>query len=85
MQLCDLYENDCIFDKFDCAFSGDGSHLATGTYSNCFRALSVEGMEKGDAGADVTLEASRDPQRKRLQTPAKVRQPQSNATKRHDM
>ncbi|EIE21400.1 protein phosphatase 2A regulatory subunit PR55 [Coccomyxa subellipsoidea C-169] len=70
-RLCDLYENDCIFDKFDCAFSGDGSHLATGTYSNCFRALSVEGMEEGEAGADVTLEASRDPQRKRLQTPAK--------------
>lgn len=22
--LCDLYENDCIFDKFECMFSGDG-------------------------------------------------------------
>ncbi|CAL8469686.1 g9227 [Coccomyxa elongata] len=70
-RLCDLYENDCIFDKFDCAFSGDGSHLATGTYSNCFRALSIEGMEENEAGADVTLEASRDPQRKRLHTHAK--------------
>lgn len=24
-KLCDLYENDCIFDKFECSFSGDGS------------------------------------------------------------
>ena len=23
-KLCDLYENDCIFDKFECSFSGDG-------------------------------------------------------------
>jgi serine/threonine-protein phosphatase 2A regulatory subunit B len=22
--LCDLYENDCIFDKFECMISGDG-------------------------------------------------------------
>jgi serine/threonine-protein phosphatase 2A regulatory subunit B len=24
-KLCDLYENDCIFDRFDCNFSGDGT------------------------------------------------------------
>ena len=24
-KLCDLYENDCIFDKFECMFSGDGT------------------------------------------------------------
>ena len=24
-KLCELYENDCIFDKFECTFSGDGS------------------------------------------------------------
>ncbi|RCI04108.1 protein phosphatase 2A regulatory subunit cdc55 [Rhizopus stolonifer] len=33
-KLCDLYENDCIFDKFECTFSGDGSHIMTGSYSN---------------------------------------------------
>ena len=37
LQLCDLYENDCIFDKFDCSISGDGKHFCTGTYSNFFR------------------------------------------------
>ncbi|KAG0741958.1 hypothetical protein G6F57_006302 [Rhizopus arrhizus] len=33
-KLCDLYENDCIFDKFECSFSGDGNTLMTGSYSN---------------------------------------------------
>ena len=76
VQLGDLYENDCIFDKFDCCFSGDGSHVATGTYSNCFRVIS-RGEAAGSAPAsDIALEASRDPQRKRLQqTPSKACHP----------
>lgn len=40
LQLCDLYENDCIFDKFDCCVSGDGTRLATGSYSNLFKVCS---------------------------------------------
>lgn len=32
LQLCDLYENDSIFDKFECCLSGDGLHVATGSY-----------------------------------------------------
>ncbi|KAJ3033965.1 protein phosphatase 2A regulatory subunit cdc55 [Rhizophlyctis rosea] len=35
-KLCDLYENDCIFDKFECTFSGDGSNVLTGSYNNYF-------------------------------------------------
>jgi serine/threonine-protein phosphatase 2A regulatory subunit B len=27
-KLCDLYENDCIFDKFECTFSGDGKYAS---------------------------------------------------------
>ncbi|KAI3736000.1 hypothetical protein L6452_15530 [Arctium lappa] len=30
--LCDLYENDSIFDKFECCLSGDGKRVATGSY-----------------------------------------------------
>ena len=26
-RLGDLYENDCIFDKFECAASGDGQYV----------------------------------------------------------
>lgn len=25
-KLCDLYENDCIFDKFECSLSGSGEY-----------------------------------------------------------
>lgn len=32
LQLCDLYENDSIFDKFECCLSGDGLRVATGSY-----------------------------------------------------
>lgn len=32
--LCELYENDFIFDKFRCSFSYDGKLLFTGSYDN---------------------------------------------------
>ncbi|GJD12109.1 Serine/threonine-protein phosphatase 2A 55 kDa regulatory subunit B beta isoform [Galdieria sulphuraria] len=32
--LCELYENDFIFDKFRCSFSHDGKLLFTGSYDN---------------------------------------------------
>jgi len=35
-KLCDLYESDFIFDKFECHLSGDGSKLITGSYHNIF-------------------------------------------------
>lgn len=35
-KLCDLYENDCIFDKFECSTSYDGNLLLTGSYHNTF-------------------------------------------------
>ncbi|CAN6456972.1 unnamed protein product [Victoria cruziana] len=36
-RLCDLYENDAIFDKFECCLSGDGLRVATGSYRFAFR------------------------------------------------
>ena len=66
-QLCDLYENDCIFDKFDCCLSGDGQHVASGSYSNLYRVFGCSN------GSDVVLESSRDPLRRRLQAPQRVR------------
>lgn len=38
-KLCDLYENDCIFDKFECTFSGDGQCVLFRTTSFCPRPL----------------------------------------------
>ncbi|XP_020231182.1 serine/threonine protein phosphatase 2A 55 kDa regulatory subunit B beta isoform isoform X1 [Cajanus cajan] len=39
-KLPELYNNDCIFDKFECCFSGDGLHFATGSYSNLLQIFS---------------------------------------------
>lgn len=35
-KLCDLYENDSIFDKFECCWSSNSSQLLTGSYNNTF-------------------------------------------------
>lgn len=61
-RLCDLYENDSIFDKFDCCVNGRGDAIATGSYNNLFRVFGTWNNH------DLTLESSRDPMRNRLQT-----------------
>ncbi|RLM80556.1 serine/threonine protein phosphatase 2A 55 kDa regulatory subunit B beta isoform [Panicum miliaceum] len=66
-KLCDLYENDSIFDKFECCLSGDGLRIATGSYSNLFR---VFGCAPGSTEAS-TLEASRNPMRHQVSNPAR--------------
>ena len=33
-KLADLYENDCIFDKFECSWGRDSKHVCSGTYDN---------------------------------------------------
>lgn len=35
-RLCDTYENDSIFDKFEVVFSGDAQNVMTGSYNNNF-------------------------------------------------
>ena len=44
-KLCDLYENDCIFDKFECSVGGDGDHFMTGSYHNTFHILDKNGRD----------------------------------------
>lgn len=61
-----MYENDCIFDKFDCAISGNGQYVTTGSYNNFLKVTGRQG------GAETIVEASRDPLRKRLQPQTKV-------------
>ena len=68
-KLCDLYENDCIFDKFECCISGDGKHVATGSYGTFFRVFGGGGgggggTGSGRGGAGYLLESSRDPTRR---------------------
>jgi len=35
-KLCDLYENDSIFDKFKCSWNGTSQRLLSGSYNNNF-------------------------------------------------
>ncbi|KAK1792429.1 hypothetical protein P4O66_012377, partial [Electrophorus voltai] len=53
-KLCSLYENDCIFDKFECVWNSTDSVIMTGTYNSFFR------MFDREAGRGVTLEAWRE-------------------------
>ncbi|KAI4336179.1 hypothetical protein L6164_014737 [Bauhinia variegata] len=84
-KLAELYNNDRIFDKFECCFSGDGLHFATGSYGNLLRTFSP------GTGTEETfrLEVSRNSDRKHLhQAAPKVRRSSlSNLTRgfyRHD-
>ena len=54
-KLVDLYENDCIFDKFECCMSHTGEHIASGSYSNTLRVFGTK------TGEDELLEASMTP------------------------
>ncbi|GMI93742.1 hypothetical protein like AT1G17720 [Hibiscus trionum] len=76
-KLCDLYENDSIFDKFECCLSGDGLRVATGSYSNLFR---VFGCSPGSTEA-TTLEASKNPMRRQVQTPSRPSRSLSSITR----
>lgn len=59
-RLCDLYNNDAIFDKFECCLAKDRLSFATGSYNNLLRVFSHgSGSEES-----VTIEASRNPNRK---------------------
>ncbi|XP_062214339.1 serine/threonine protein phosphatase 2A 55 kDa regulatory subunit B beta isoform-like isoform X2 [Phragmites australis] len=76
-KLCDLYENDSIFDKFECCQGGDGLRVATGSYSNIFR---VFGCGTGSNEA-TTLEATRNPTRRQLQNPTRAARSLSTLTR----
>ncbi|KAL3642337.1 hypothetical protein CASFOL_013152 [Castilleja foliolosa] len=58
-KLCDLYNNDAIFDKFECCIAKDRLSFATGSYSNLLR---VFNYGSGDDG--VTVAANQYPNRK---------------------
>ena len=41
-RLCDLYENDHIFDKFECSISRTGKHVVCGTYNDNVNVYSLD-------------------------------------------
>ncbi|KAK7024781.1 protein phosphatase PP2A regulatory subunit B [Favolaschia claudopus] len=52
-KLCDLYENDCIFDKWECVWGDGGKQFLTGSYHNFFRVYDAE------TDGDVVLQADK--------------------------
>ncbi|KNC51705.1 protein phosphatase 2 (formerly 2A), regulatory subunit B [Thecamonas trahens ATCC 50062] len=57
-KLCELYESDAIFDRFECCWAGDSGNVATGSYGSLFHVYDRDGK------TDNVLEASRNVQRK---------------------
>ncbi|KAJ1987951.1 protein phosphatase 2A regulatory subunit cdc55 [Dimargaris cristalligena] len=51
-KLCDLYENDCIFDKFECTLSGNNAYAMTGSYNNYFSIFDLNTEEEVMLQAD---------------------------------
>lgn len=52
-KLCDLYENDCIFDKFECTWAGDNKSIMTGSYNNMFTIFDRQ------SGNEICMEAAK--------------------------
>jgi len=61
--LSALYENDCIFDKFECASSPDGTRFLSGSYNNNFVIYHTESK------TSITIEALKDPPRRPRRPP----------------
>jgi len=79
-KLCDLYENDCIFDKFECVWNGDGKSCLTGSYHNYFRIYDVETTN------DVVLQADKSAfKSKKLSGPGTGKGPKGNIIKKESM
>ncbi|KAL3628857.1 hypothetical protein CASFOL_027903 [Castilleja foliolosa] len=68
-KLCDLYNSDAIFDKFECCIAKGRLSFATGSYSNHLRVFNY-----GSGNDGVTVEANQNPNRKpEVQTTSRAR------------
>ncbi|KAI1971267.1 protein phosphatase 2A regulatory subunit cdc55 [Ophidiomyces ophidiicola] len=54
-RLCDTYENDSIFDKFEVVFSGDAKNVMTGSYNNNFMIYPTDPVQE----TEVVLQADK--------------------------
>jgi serine/threonine-protein phosphatase 2A regulatory subunit B len=66
-RLCELYENDSIFDKFECSWVGGGMQVMTGSYKNHVKLQTVvppTNTANAPLPAMVTIEAARTKKKK---------------------
>lgn len=57
-KLCDLYENDCIFDKFEALWGPDGNKVLTGSYNNYFHIFDKD-EDSSAPNSNVVLQADK--------------------------
>lgn len=67
-KLCELYENDCIFDKFECAISRDGAQVITGSYDHRVYVHNVS-LTHGTAEVQLAAEGAHVMRGSELQSP----------------
>lgn len=54
-KLCDLYENDCIFDKFEVLLSPNSENIIAGTYNNYLNCVNIKSNEESWIQAKKSL------------------------------
>lgn len=57
-KLCDTYETDAIFDKFEVVFSGDGKSVMTGSYNNNFM-IYPNAVDPNAEDTEIVLQADK--------------------------
>lgn len=67
-KLCDLYENDSIFDKFECSFNHDSTQVVSGSYSNFLRVTSIKDQSSEAIQADKSIFRSKKTSKTKLST-----------------
>eukprot|EP01028_Stygiella_incarcerata_P006560 TRINITY_DN267_c1_g2_i1.p1 TRINITY_DN267_c1_g2~~TRINITY_DN267_c1_g2_i1.p1 ORF type:complete len:451 (-),score=86.25 TRINITY_DN267_c1_g2_i1:533-1885(-) len=74
--LCDLYECDAIFDRFDIGLSGDGTKLLTGSYEKLFHVYDIA-TGKTLSTVEATKSASKKKPPKRTSS-ARLKKPEES-------
>lgn len=78
-RLCDTYENDSIFDRFEVVFSGDGSNVMTGSYNNNFMIYPSDPEQE----TEVVLQADKSAfKAKKVGVPTPINATSPNGTKK---
>lgn len=78
-RLCDTYENDSIFDKFEVVFSGDGRNVMTGSYNNNFMIYPSDPEQE----TEVVLQADKSAfKAKKVGVPTPINSTSPNGTKK---
>ncbi|CAN6640057.1 protein phosphatase PP2A regulatory subunit B [Trichomonascus vanleenenianus] len=84
-KLCDTYENDAIFDKFEVVFSGDGKSVMTGSYNNNFM-IYPNAVDPNAEETEILLQADKSAfKAKKVGVPSSMKQQARNRSPARSM